>query len=380
MKSLIISPFFYPEPISTGLYNTDLALKLLSTGNEVHVWCFHPFYPGWELKKTNQKIKGVKIKRGKPIVSFMRNQFIDRLILEVAFLRFVLIRRVKCKQSFDNIIFISPPTLSMIVLKAFKKNSNKVIIVHDLQFIHLKSKNYKFSKLVFFIEKKLMLFANKLIFLSKEMEGFFNNSDKFKNKGISVQWPFVNINKNITGEPILNNGTNIVYSGALGAKQSPEKLLSLFEYTSNQNNDWNFYFFSSGRYFEALKKSSKNPKIHFLPLVDKEKVYQLYAESTVQIIPQTPASSKGSLPSKLPNLIYSETKILTITDSQSELEKIIQEYPYGISINSWENQAFTKALDQLVRMKATYKSKEIKNMCQQYFSIDSLINKIFSDE
>jgi hypothetical protein len=255
-----------------------------------------------------------------------------------------------------------------------------VIIVHDLQFIHLKSKNYKFFKLVFFIEKKLMLFANKLIFLSEEMEGFFNNSDQFKNKGVSVQWPFVNINKNTIGEPILNNGTNIVYSGALGSKQSPEKLLSLFEYTSNQNKDWNFYFFSSGVYFEALKKSSKNPKIHFLPLVDKEKVYQLYAESTVQIIPQSPASSKGSLPSKLPNLIYSETKILTITDNQSELEKIIQEYPNGISINSWENHAFTKALNQLVRMKATYKSQEIKNMCQQYFSIDSLINKIFSDE
>lgn len=380
MKSLIISPFFYPEPISTGLYNTDLASKLLSTGNEVHVWCFHPFYPDWKLKKTHQKIKGLKVKRGKPLIPFLQNQFLDRIILEVAFLRFVLIRKLKCKQSFHNIIFISPPTLSMIVLKAFNKNCNKVVIVHDLQFIHLQSKNYKLSRLVFFIEKKLMLFADKLIFLSKEMEGFFSNSNQFIKMRTSIQWPFVNINKNPKGGRILNSGTNIVYSGALGAKQSPEKLLSLFEYTSNQNSDWNFYFFSSGGYFEALKKSSKNPKIHFLPLVDKEKVYQLYAESTVQIIPQTPESSKGSLPSKLPNLIYSETKILTITDSQSELEKIIEEYPYGISINSWDNHAFTKALDQLVRMKATYKSKEIKNMCQQYFSIDSLINKIFSDE
>jgi hypothetical protein len=266
------------------------------------------------------------------------------------------------------------------VLKAFKKNSNKVIIVHDLQFIHLKKKSDKLSKLVFFIEKKLMRSSNKLIFLSEEMKSFFDNSKQFANSSINVQRPFVNIEKRKSQKPILKKGINIVYSGALGAKQSPEKLLSLFEYTSNQNKDWNFYFFSSGGYFEALKKSSKNTKIHFLPLVDKEKVYQLYAESTVQIIPQAPASSKGSLPSKLPNLIYSETKILTITDSQSELEKIIQEYPNGISIISWENHAFTKALNQLVRMKATYKSQEIKNMCQQYFSIDSLINKIFSDE
>jgi glycosyltransferase involved in cell wall biosynthesis len=270
-RVLIISPFFYPEPISTGLYNTDLALKLVEKGNKVHVWCFHPFYPGWKLKKTNQKIKGVKIKRGKPIIPFLQNQFIDRLILEVAFLRFVLIRKVKCKQSFDKIIFISPPTLSLIVLKAFKKNSNKVIIVHDLQFIHLKKKSDKLSKLVFFIEKKLMRSSNKLIFLSEEMKSFFDNSKQFANSSINVQRPFVNIEKRKSQKPILKKGINIVYSGALGAKQSPEKLLSLFEYTSNQNKDWNFYFFSSGGYFEALKKAVKTPKFTFYHWLIKKK-------------------------------------------------------------------------------------------------------------
>jgi colanic acid biosynthesis glycosyl transferase WcaI len=156
--------------------------------------------------------------------------------------------------------------------------------------------------------------------------------------------------------------------------------LSLFEYVSTQNKDWNFYFFSSGSHFDSIKKSNNNPKIHFLPLVDEEKVYQLYTESTVQVIPQTSESSSGSLPSKLPNLIYSGTKILTITDSQSELEKIIQQYSNGISINSWENHTFAITLDQLVHMKSTSKGSEIESMCQDYFSVDSLIAKIVSDE
>ena len=33
---------------------------------------------------------------------------LNKILLEVAFLRFVLIRKLKCKQSFHNIIFISP--------------------------------------------------------------------------------------------------------------------------------------------------------------------------------------------------------------------------------------------------------------------------------
>lgn len=380
MKTLLISPFFYPEPISTGKYNTDLALNLVKQGHRVHVWCFHSFYPDWKIKKSDQQLKNIFIKRGGLGVRFTGKQFIDRIILELTFLFFVIKEKIKNKQAFDNIIFISPPSLSIIFLKAFNANINKVIIVHDLQFIHIKTISNTLSKVVFFIEKKLMRFSNKLIFLSEEMKSFFDNSKQFANSSIHVQWPFVNIKKRESQKPILKKGINIVYSGALGAKQAPERLLALFEYVSNQKKEWNFYFFSSGGHFEAIKKRNKNPKIHFLPLVDKEKVYQLYAESTVQIIPQTSGSSSGSLPSKLPNLIYTETKTLTITDSQSELERIIQQYPNGISINSWQNSIFAQALDKLVRMKGTKKSTQIKNMCQDYFSVDSLIAKIVSDE
>ena len=49
-----------------------------------------------------------------------------------------------------------------------------------------------------------------------------------------------------------------------------------------------------------------------------------------EIIPQSPGSSAGSLPSKLPNLVFSKTKILAITDSNSDLEKIIKIYYFDI--------------------------------------------------
>jgi colanic acid biosynthesis glycosyl transferase WcaI len=203
LNILLISPFFYPEPISTGKYNTDLALNLAKRGHKVHVWCFHSFYPDWKVKKSDQQLKNIFIKRGGLGVRFTGNQFIDRIILELSFLFFVIKEKVKNKQGFDNIIFISPPSLSIIILKAFRANVNKVIIVHDLQFIHIKSINKTLSKVAFFIEKKLMCLSNKLIFLSEEMKSFFDNSKQFANSHIHVQWPFVNIEKSKSQKPIL---------------------------------------------------------------------------------------------------------------------------------------------------------------------------------
>lgn len=63
-KILIVSPFFYPEPISTGKFNTDFVRSLSEKGHEVTVLCFHPFYPSWKSKKSNEQIEGVTIIRG----------------------------------------------------------------------------------------------------------------------------------------------------------------------------------------------------------------------------------------------------------------------------------------------------------------------------
>ena len=42
-KVLLVSPFFHPERISTGLFNTKLVEGLIKKGVVVDVWCSHPF-------------------------------------------------------------------------------------------------------------------------------------------------------------------------------------------------------------------------------------------------------------------------------------------------------------------------------------------------
>ena len=44
---LIVSPFFYPELISTGKANQHLAEAFVAEGHGVTVVCSHPLYPTW---------------------------------------------------------------------------------------------------------------------------------------------------------------------------------------------------------------------------------------------------------------------------------------------------------------------------------------------
>ena len=375
-KTLLISPFFYPEPISTGKYNTDLAINLVKQGHEVHVWCYHPFYPDWKIKKSTKQLKNIVINRGGPYVPFFGKQLIDRFILEISFLFFLFFQKARTKHAFDNVVFVSPPSLSIFLLKTFKKAKQKVIIVHDLQFIHLETKIKWLSKIVFWVEKRLLGYGTKLIFLSKEMNNYFSFKNHKNHIQTYVQLPFVNIKSTPLVKPILKQGVNIVYSGALAAKQSPDQLMSLFQYVAEKEPAWNFYFISSGGYFEHIKGKNQLDNIHFMPLVDEKQLFQLYTESTVQIIPQSPGSSAGSLPSKLPNLVFSKTKILAITDSNSDLERIIKKYPNGVCVNSWNEKDFLTSIKKLIQQNNSIDTNKINEICSKHFSIDSLISKI----
>ena len=81
-KVLIVSPFFSPELISTGKYNTDLAIQIQKQNCQVKVLCSHPLYPDWKPQKSNQMIKGIEIKRGGSWLRYPKNNILRRLLLE----------------------------------------------------------------------------------------------------------------------------------------------------------------------------------------------------------------------------------------------------------------------------------------------------------
>ena len=95
---LLISPFFFPEPISTGKFNTNFVKGLVDKGHKVRVLCFHPFYPDWKVKKSDAQLEGIEIIRGGSKISYPKKIIFRRLVLEFSFAFFIL-------RKFNKVLF-----------------------------------------------------------------------------------------------------------------------------------------------------------------------------------------------------------------------------------------------------------------------------------
>ena len=297
-KILVISPFFYPEPISTGKFNTDMVVALRDKGHTVKVLCFHPFYPNWKVSKSNKNLQGITIIRGGKNNFYSSKTLIRRIVLELSFMFFILRKITKHQKGIDIIIPVFPPSLAFYFLLPFlNKKVKKIGIVHDLQEIYSSKKTgiiFKvFNKVINRIEKKVYSSCNRLIFLSEEMKVFAKVRYQLNEEGLKVQYPFVTIDvfrkkTNDLSSLFHKDKKHIVYSGALGEKQNPIELLKIFQYCSKNLKNVHFHFFSQGSIFNKLKQQNKNPNIYFHDLVPKENIEELYQRSFIQVIPQLP--------------------------------------------------------------------------------------------
>jgi colanic acid biosynthesis glycosyl transferase WcaI len=382
-KALILSPFFSPEPISSGKYNTVFASALIAKDIEVTVYCSHPLYPTWKVEYSHQQISGCRIFRGGGWMRYPKNPILRRLALEIWFSMYCLIKAFKLEK-FDVIIPVFPPSLFGIFLPLFRLSGGRIIgIVHDLQDLHTSnSKSWMRRILHFFItfiEKYSFRHCDHLIFLSEAMQKKAGAAYRLGPSKSSVHFPFVTIeifcNTGALKNIIPDNQISIVYSGALGAKQAPHKILAFYQFVLSKNQQAHCYIFSLGPEFERLKAENENSRIHFHPLVPEEKLPELLLRSTIQLLPQETGTADGSLPSKLPNILASGTKILCITDPEGDLLNLLSRYPFARTSTTWDFSALYRLLQELLVMPSGHAISIAKPLLSK-FSANNLVDEI----
>ncbi len=356
-KVLLLSPFFFPEKISSGKYNSLIARELVNSGYDVTVISSHPLYPSWKPYFDKTPLAGMTIKRGGAGIKYPKNPLLRRGLLELWFAYHVFCSLFNNKDRYDLVVPIFPPTLFMFVLKIFsKKCKNIVSIVHDLQGVHLQP-NGSFakkilSKLIFFIERYAFKMSDRVIYLSGEMRDIANKEYQLLDNRTHVAYPFVTINEFVDNGAlncIFDPGKKaIVYSGALGEKQNPSQLLSLAEAITSLHDDVVFYFFSEGYEFENLKEQCDNVSIRFEALVNEEDLPELLFKSHIQVLPQVSGSSSASLPSKLPNILASGTHLFVITDEGSEIDALLESLSNCVVSKTWDLNDNQSALSKMV--------------------------------
>lgn len=387
---LILSPFFYPEPISTGRYNLTMAEGLVNAGAEVIVACCHPFYPAWKPEPSNAQLPGMQIVRGGRYLRFPASAILRRALLETWFAGFATWQAWRLRHRIHTVVAVFPPSLFFLGVNAvMPARVRRVGVVHDLQGVHAEASHSRLTRalvrVISAIERRAFGACDRLIVLSAAMGRKLTETTRVDAQRVTVVYPFVNLPSVDAAATRLASlfpqaAVKLVYSGALGEKQNPAQLADIFEAIIKACPDVAVNVFSEGPSFEWLKACMQErnvPRITFHGLVPDQDVAELYHRADIQLIPQASGTQHGSMPSKLPNILASGRKILALCDADSELAEVVAQFRAGITTASW-------APDEVAAIVATL-AAEVRNpdasrpdtfQIREFFSLARLIEPI----
>jgi glycosyltransferase involved in cell wall biosynthesis len=389
-RFLLLSPFFHPEPISTGRYNSFLAMALAKKGISVDVICFHPLYPDWHPNRSEEGLSGVQIFRGGVWIRFPKKRILRRAVLEIGFLLHFLCHINRIKHC-THIVAVLPPMLFLPLLRFSAGPNTKITaIIHDLQGVMAGVDLNKNSSILLdfirILERCVLGCCHKIIALSRSMSTFLSESYKFPSSKIAICWPFVSVDTQHERQQLdhlfAKGKKHVVYAGALGKKQNPQGLLSFFLELIKRHSDVICHFFSAGPIFETCRRLHKttNKRLEFHDLVPNRDLFELYRRSHIQVIPEKIGFSEGAIPSKLPNLMASGVPVLYIGQKNSDVRHIIEKANAGMCSDSWDPKKLCVITERLLLESAGRSHKErrlaFNKKFASLFSVESLIEEL----
>jgi hypothetical protein len=183
--------------------------------------------------------------------------------------------------------------------------------------------------------------CNNLIFLSQNQRRVARELYSIPEEKTIVRYPFVTLQGGGSERSLdsIFSGVkkSVVYSGALGEKQAPEKLASLFISLLEVDDEAHAFIFSQGIVFDRIKTKYRHERLHYHPLVEEDQLPELIKRSTIQVIPQDIETSDGAFPSKLPNILAAGTKLFCITNKGGELDDLLANYSRSSLCYSWQD-------------------------------------------
>jgi colanic acid biosynthesis glycosyl transferase WcaI len=387
---LLLSPFFYPESISTGRYNTFLAQSLVRLGSQVEVVASHPIFPSWKPKISRSSLEGVLIHRGGGYLLYPNSPLFRRFILELWFTFHALLfwltsqaRLTSTNHELSHLVVVPifPPSLFFSVLSfMLPRYVRKVGIVHDLQGVYASKGSFihrLLGRLIHAVERRSFHSCDSLVFLSTSMLSTAVQSYGLDRIRCTVSHPFVTLPKLYSSSPSVDLGLgsasyHVVYSGALGDKQEPDLLLDFLGALHAKAPYLQCHIFSAGPHLDRIRPLAIRLGVHLHDLVPSDDLPHLYSQSSVQIIPQSFGTGDGSLPSKLPNLLAAGVPVFVVCDPGSELGSLVTTFNAGVVCHDWSPDVLVDCF------LASWPAFQAESHAQRKARLAPLISRTFS--
>ena len=395
-RILFLSPFFYPEMISTGKYNSYLVKALINSGYSLDVVASHPLYPDWKPKTSEADVQGCTIHRGGAWMRYPESTVMRRILFELWFAWHAAIHTRQIGKKVDMVIAVFPPNLYMLLVKRLlPSNIRTVGIVHDLQAIMARTQNTVFRRIIgsilHHVELRALDSCDELICMSEKMSKALVDTYGISQNKCKVHYPFITENSDLKNTSALaeimpDGFTHIVYSGALGEKQKPKFLVSFFAELCLKRDDVMCHIFSRGPLFDEINRNlsrQNTQRIRVHDLVPEKMLGELYERSSVQIIPQAEGTGAGAFPSKLPNLFHAGVPVFTICDADSELARVVNETGIGKAVHEWNMDVCVEAMNQFIESTKGEshddRFKRVKAFVDMKFNVEHVVDTIVGD-
>jgi colanic acid biosynthesis glycosyl transferase WcaI len=385
VKTVLISPFFYPDEIGIALYNKLTVDYLLKNKYDVSIITAVPYYPEWRVKEpyvkaklfTKEKYLEATVFRIKLFVP--KNPTAIKRVLQLAHFTILSIRYVFSVPKDCKIIVVSPFTSGIITALLIKLFRGGKIWCHiqDFEFdAAIASFSFKrFIKLLHKIESFLFNRCDKVSTIIKAMFIKLQN----KTSTPATLFPnFINIKnfkQTYKTHPYCNlsQKPQLLYSGNLGEKQDWD----FFEkFCQEVYNNVDITIVGDGAMRDILKQKLKDlSNIRFFNLVPFRELPQLLCSFDGHILFQKKEVIDSVMPSKLIAMMLSGKPSFIYGNSLSESKLILEESAGGIFYNGNNAKEFSERVFDLLtdHQKRESMGNAAKKYAQLHFSDKNIL-------
>lgn len=330
---LVVSPTFYPEPIGTPAYVTDIVRWFAARNFEMAVVTATPFYPhfsryrGYGRARRRDHFDGVPVRRLPTIIPSGGRSALRALSEANFFFQGVLAQATDPLPRPRAVLSVSPGTpLAVLLGSRLARGARHVALVHDIQsglVTATSSGSAVVARLSQRWERALLRTSDAVLCLTDQMRQVLWRMGMRGALEVLPLW--ANLPASTFAGPHRAPEADILYSGNLGRKQDVPLLLDVAERLQSVAPHLTLKIRGDGPArmdLEAAAVARRLDNVSFGGLAPGERLAELLSAPSLHVVPQAPGVCDTVMPSKLFNIMASGRPAVVAAEAASAISAL----------------------------------------------------------
>jgi colanic acid biosynthesis glycosyl transferase WcaI len=390
----VVSELYYPEETSTGYYLTRIA-EGLADDFDVKVLCGQPNYSARGLVAPRREIhKNVEIFRAAG-TTLDKNVIAFRLVNMITLGLSIFIKALWNFHKGDRVLVVTnPPSMPFVIaIAALVKGASYTLLIHDnypeiLIAVGKARPNSFLTMTISFFNRWLYKYAAKIVVVGRDMEQLLQR------KTVGLDVPIVTIpnwaelesvspaprsDNPLLRELDIEDKLVFLYAGNLGYPNDLESIIEV-AHRLRDRDDVHFVFLGAGAKRKWLASSAEELALDNVTLLDprprsEQKIFLNACD--VAVVSLVRQMVGVSMPSRTYNILAAGKPILALTETGSELARVVEEEQIGWITPPGDPDALAETILTILSSRSTLETMGLaaRNAAVAKYSVETAIEK-----